>query len=57
MENKRGVYYNGVFYEWGSIEFKNLFLIEGQKPENTGTLLGLMSESVIQSPDEILTTQ
>jgi hypothetical protein len=46
MGTKQGVIYEGVFYEEGTIEYNNLFLIEGKKEENKGTLLGLISEAI-----------
>lgn len=41
---KKGVVFEGRFYEFGSIEYKNLMLIEGQKKENENTLLGLIAK-------------
>jgi len=46
-ENVRvGIVYNGDFYEVGTKEWDELFKIEGNKPENEGTLLGLMAKAV-----------
>lgn len=51
-DTKRIIIFEGKRYEEGSIEYKNLFLIEGRKEENKDTLLGLMSELYIQNPDK-----
>lgn len=45
---RSGVVYNGVFYEFDSIEYRNLFLIE-KAPERT--LLDLISKIIKQNCD------
>ena len=49
---RHGVIYEGRFYETGSIEFENLFLIEGRKQENKDTILGMMSDIYLQTEKE-----
>lgn len=54
---RSGVMYKGQFIEFGSIEYKNLMLIEGKKPENKNTLLGIISEHETKNPDNITDRQ
>lgn len=50
---RSGVFYNGTFYEFGTIEYKNLMLIEGKEKDKKDTLLGLLSEIETADPDNI----
>jgi hypothetical protein len=42
---KIGWMHEGKFYEEGSPELKKLLEIEGSKPENKDTLLGIIAEA------------
>ena len=50
---KSGVTYKGRFYKFGTIEYKNLMLIEGKKKDMKDTLLGIFSELETENPDNI----
>lgn len=50
---RSGVVYEGKFYEFGTIEYKNLMLIEGKKEDKKDTLLGIFSALETESPDNI----
>ena len=50
---KSGILFNGRFYEFGTIEYNNLMLIEGKKEENKDTLLGLVSQIETKSADNL----
>jgi hypothetical protein len=50
---KNGIVFEGKFYEFETIEYKNLMLIEGKKKENAGTLLDYVSQIETINPDNI----
>jgi len=50
---KSGICFNGQFYEFGTIEYKNLMLIEGKKADKD-TLLGIVSEIETEKADNIV---
>lgn len=54
---KSGVTFEGKFYEFGTIEYKNLMLIEGKKEENKGTLLDYVSQIETKNIDNITNQQ
>ncbi len=43
---RSGIWFEGNFYEFGSIEYNNLMLFTCNKEEYKNTLLGLLSEIV-----------
>ncbi len=51
---RSGVIYEGKFFEFGSLEYNNLMLMEGKKEENEDTLLGIFSEASTKNVDDIL---
>lgn len=52
-EEDRVFLYKGVFYPIHSAELKALLLVEGTKPENKETLLGLIAQDAIDDDNLI----
>jgi len=50
-KQRNGVSYKGKFYEFGTIEYKNLMLIEGRDTSNKGTLLDFISQAEFEDQD------
>lgn len=50
---KSGVVYKGTFFEFRTLEYNNLMLIEGKKEENKETLLAIVADIETENIDNI----